>query len=57
MSIEKVKEKLTEARAEISSFLDAEGDSLDADTHDELAEIEDLIADFLGDEAEEESPE
>lgn len=56
-TIESVKEKLAQARAEVADFLDSEGDAIDADTHDELAEIEDVITDFLGDETEEESPE
>ena len=56
-TIETVKEALAKARTEISDFLDNEGEAIDADTHDELAEIEDVITDFLGDETEEESPE
>lgn len=56
-TIESVKEKLAEARAEVADFLDSEGDRIDADTHDELAEIEEMIVDFLGEESEEESPE
>lgn len=57
-TIETIKEKAQELRAEIAEFLDSDPQDLDAETHDELCDLEEEVGAFLGEEIdEEETPE